>query len=98
MHIALYYTDGGGSQTLAHDLNFQSGDRYEKPQVLTFRNPKPSLLRALQGGASASSLKSDYENGTPKNKRAHDGTEKKAKKKRVVCCPLCDTDTKISED
>lgn len=84
MHIALHYTDGGGSQTLAHDLNFQSGERYEKPQKLTFKNPKPSLLRALQGGANVGPLKSEYENGTPKNKRSHDGTEKKGKKRRVV--------------
>lgn len=86
MHIALHYTDGGGSQTLAHDLNFQSGERYEKPQTLTFRHPKPNLLRALQGGA-AQPIRTDYENGsgTPKTKRPYDGSEKKSKKRRVVC-------------
>lgn len=86
MNIALHYTDGGGSQTLAHDLNFQSGDRYEKPQKLTFKNPKPNLLRALQGAAPiAAPAKPEYENGaTPKAKRPFEGTEKKNKKRRVV--------------
>lgn len=77
MHIALYYTDGG-IQTIAHDLNFSSGERYEKPQKLTFKNPKPNLLRALQGIPKE-------ENGGKTSKRPFDGPDKKSKKRRVVC-------------
>ncbi|CCG82063.1 Transcription initiation factor TFIID subunit 14 [Taphrina deformans PYCC 5710] len=98
MHIALHYTDGGGSQTIAHDLNFQSGDRYEKPQKLTFKNPKPNLLRALQGVAPVAA-KTEYDQGTPKNKRSADGTEKKSKKRRVVDIDkLADGLQKLGED
>ncbi|BFZ54130.1 transcription factor TFIIF complex subunit Tfg3 [Savitreella phatthalungensis] len=49
MHIVLHFAEGGGSQTLSHDLNFAS-DRYDKPHVLTFRNPKPAFQRVLNGG------------------------------------------------
>ena len=48
MHIVLHFAEGGGSQTLSHDLNFGS-ERYDKPHVLTFRNPKPAFVRALTG-------------------------------------------------
>lgn len=95
MNIALHYTDGGGSQTLAHDLNFQSGERYEKPQTLTFKNPKPNLLRALQSGLPAAAA----ENGS-KTKRAFDGSElKKSKKRRPVDIDrLADGLQKLGED
>lgn len=84
MHIALHYTDGGGSQTLAHDLNFQSGDRYEKPQKLTFKNPKPNLLRALQGIPKEESNGGSGSSAGKLAKRPFEGPDKKSKKRRVV--------------
>lgn len=75
MNIALHYTDNGGSQTFAHDLNFQSGETYDKPHTLTFKNPKPNLLRALQG------VKTAAENGKSA-KRAVEGGDRKGKKQK----------------
>lgn len=91
MHIVLHFAEGGGSQTLSHDLNFGS-DRYEKPHTLTFRNPKPAFLRALQGGSAAGGAgagvgsPSVAENGASggggSKKRPADGVGKKSKKQK----------------
>lgn len=42
----------GGEQVLAHDLNFQSGERYESVHQVTFRNPKGQLLETLRESGS----------------------------------------------
>lgn len=47
MGVVLHYIDNSGSATFTHDLNFQSGETYSKPQTVTFKNAKPGLLKAL---------------------------------------------------
>lgn len=86
MHIALHYTDSGGSQQFTHDLNFQSGDSYTKTQQLTFKNPKPNLLRALQGGGKPGATGTGLSGGgTPASKRVgEDKVSSKPKKRRPV--------------
>ncbi|ORY86231.1 transcription initiation factor-like protein subunit [Protomyces lactucae-debilis] len=107
MHIVLHYTDGGGSQTIPHDLNFQT-ERYEKPHTLTFKNPKPNLLRALQASGSVpAGYNAAGTNGAGAGapagatKRAADGGDKKSKKPKnrpVDMEKLADALQKLNED
>jgi transcription initiation factor TFIID/TFIIF subunit len=104
MHIVLHYTDGGGSQTIPHDLNFQT-ERYEKPHTLTFKNPKPNLLRALQASGSVpAGYAQSGTNGVSTSgslKRSAEGGEKKSKKAKprpVDMERLADALQKLNED
>lgn len=73
MQIKLAAKHKGGEHTLDHDLNFQK-ELYESKHTITFRNPKPDLLKALEESGPT-------ENGV-KGKAAAE--KKKAKKDRNV--------------
>ena len=83
MSIILSYSDSGGSQTFAHDLNFQQGESYTKSIPITFKNPKPGLLRALQ----SKKRQSDQISGVSKKK-----------KRPVDIDRLADSLTRLNED
>lgn len=72
MQIVLTARNKGGDHTVDHDLNFQS-EQYEAKHTITFRNPKPELLKALEESGP-------LENGT-KGKAAD---KKKQRKDRNV--------------
>lgn len=77
---------------ISHDLNFQK-ERYEAMHTLTFRNPKPELLAALQ------ELGVSVENGVRKGGGAAADKQKKARKdKNVDMEKLADGLQKLAED
>ncbi len=99
MGVVLYFTDGGGSQTIAHDLNFAQ-ERYENSHILvwntqilnvlilqTFKNPKPNLLRALAQSGPAESLER-AQTPASKEKRKLDIDDKRGKKNKTEKRPV----------
>jgi len=69
----------GGEQVIPHDLNFQSGERYESVHQVTFRNPKGPLLEALrESGPVGDEARS---NGAPAAATPATGTKEKRPRK-----------------
>lgn len=89
MTIVLTAAHKGGDHPLEHDLNFQS-ERYEAKHTVTFRNPRPDLLRLLEESGSAGDA-----NGV-RNKEA--AAKKKRKDKNVDMEKLADGLQKLNED
>ncbi|KAF2740170.1 transcription initiation factor TFIID subunit 14 [Polyplosphaeria fusca] len=90
MTIVLTGAHKGGDHPLEHDLNFQS-ERYEAKHTVTFRNPRPDLLRLLEESGPAGDA-----NGV-RGKEA--GAKKKRNKdKNVDMEKLADGLQKLNED
>lgn len=91
MTITLTGVAKGGDHTIDHDLNFQS-EVYESKHTITFRNPKPDLLKALEESGPT-------ENGAGGKKSAVDTAAKKKKRdKNINMEKLADGLQKLSED
>jgi len=91
--IAVHWTavgQRGQDTTIAHDLNFAS-ERYEAKHQVTFRNPKPELLKILSQTGPTN------ENGVSK-KAVTDKKKSGKREKNVDMEKLADGLQKLSED
>ncbi|KAF1983224.1 SAS complex, SAS5 subunit/transcription initiation factor IID, subunit 14 [Aulographum hederae CBS 113979] len=91
MMIALTTIQKGGEHQLEHDLNFQH-ERYEAKHTITFKNPKPDLIAALQESGSVGG-----ENGV-RGKGADAGKKKSRKDRTVDMEKLADGLQRLGED
>ncbi|KAF2103480.1 SAS complex, SAS5 subunit/transcription initiation factor IID, subunit 14 [Rhizodiscina lignyota] len=88
MQIVLTGINKGGDHTIDHDLNFQS-EKYEAKHTITFRNPKPELMKLLEESGP-------LENGV--KGKANEGKKKQRKDRNVDMEKLADGLQKLGED
>jgi len=81
----------GQDYPLQHDLNFQS-ERYEAIHSITFRNPKPELLKLLAQSGPVG------ENGLAKKPATSDKKKAGRREKTVDMEKLADGLQKLTED
>ncbi|KAH0547508.1 hypothetical protein FGG08_000233 [Glutinoglossum americanum] len=101
MEIVFHTVEKGGDHSIAHDLNFQK-ETYDAKHTLTFKNPKPALLKALAESGSVPGDAQDIGNGAGASasaKRTADSHKSKKKgTKTIDMDKLADGLQKLQED